>query len=257
MNVLLLDAGNTRVKWAVVDTDEPGKLQFPGVCAHSAAGFSPQLRQGWVGLPRIDKVLIGCVAGDDIVAELDKVIIDQWGLSAEVLKSQESYAGIVNGYTKPEQLGVDRWLAMLGGWRLLEEPVPLWIVDCGTAVTIDYLDCDGNHRGGLILPGLAMMRDGLTLSAAALKTPGHEDPLLLDSIGGLARDTNTALSVGTTTTLVASLDRIVSDFALGDQAVRVITGGDASIIGPCLAGDWLLQPNLVLEGMAVYAEETG
>jgi len=252
MKVLLLDAGNTRLKWAYIDTPAAGELRATGVCSYADNGFPAQLQSAWGALPGIDKVLLSCVAGDAIKSVLGDIVRRCWGVSPDLLRSETAYAGIINGYTDPSQLGVDRWLAMIGGRLSLAAPAPMWIVDCGTAVTVDYVDRDGHHRGGLILPGLMMMHERMTATTAALKTFHSDEPNLPESVDELATDTASALARGIMLTLVASLDRIVST---DDTGVRIISGGDGAVIAPYLSGRWLSRPNLVLEGMAVYAEE--
>lgn len=263
MKVLLLDAGNTRLKWALVDTATADQLQSIGACSYADAGFPEQLQSAWGELPRVEKVLLGCVAGDAIITTLDEIVRRNWNVSLDRLVSETAHAGIINGYTNPGQLGVDRWLAMIGGRRSLGGPSPMWIVDCGSAVTIDYVERNGRHRGGLILPGLMMMYERMTAMTAlksfnfdAFCLPGAVAGLVKNGLAkdGLATDTASALCRGIMASLVASLDRITGT---DENDMRIITGGDSALIGPQLSGHWLIRPHLVLEGMAVYAEECG
>jgi len=259
MKVLLLDAGNTRLKWAFIDTAASGQLLSTGTCAYTDNRFPEQLQSMWAGVAHVDKVLLGCVATADIIAALNDVVRQRWGVSLDILRSEAAYGSIINGYNDPRQLGVDRWLAMIGGRCALAEPASMWIVDCGTAVTIDYVEHDGRHRGGLILPGMKMMCEMMTSTTAALKDIRSDTLCLPETVAGqgldaLATDTASALTRGIMISLVASLDRIT---AADEGGVRIITGGDGAIIGPHLNGHWLVRPNLVLEGMAVYAEEYG
>lgn len=254
MKVLLLDAGNTRLKWAFIDTAAAGKLRMTGSCSYADSEFLKQLQSTWGAAPRVDRVLLSCVAGDTIISALNDTVRHCWGVSPDVLGSEAAFAGIINGYSNPHQLGVDRWLAMIGGRRSLAGPAPMWIVDCGTAVTIDYVERDGHHRGGLILPGLMTMHERLTATTAALKAFNSETLNLPETLDELATDTATALARGIAISLVASLNRVTSTDVAG---TRIITGGDGAVIAPYLDGHWLLRPNLVLEGMAVYAEECG
>jgi type III pantothenate kinase len=257
MKVLLLDAGNTRVKWAVVDMLEPGSLLSTGSCGYGSGGFPERLARQWAGLPPVDRVLLSCVAGAPVSTVIADAVRDDRGLAVEVLRPERACAGVTNGYDDPGQLGIDRWLALLGG-RRLAGAAPAWIVDCGTAVTVDYLDRHGAHRGGLILPGLAMMREGLSTATAALgdTAASHAGRVIPEPLVSLARDTDAAVTGGTMIGIVASLDRIVADFAADNQVVRIITGGDSPVIAPHLDGRWFVRPNLVLEGMAVYIEES-
>jgi type III pantothenate kinase len=256
MKVLLLDAGNSRLKWAVADTLKPGSLSTTGVCGYGNDGLPERLAQYWAGMPPIGRVLLSCVAGQHVVSSLADTVRDQLGLAIDVLRPEGACAGVINGYTDPGQLGVDRWLAMLGG-RRLSGAAPAWIVDCGTAVTIDYINRHGEHCGGLIMSGLTLMPERLMLATAALGDTVIGDVNVTGPLVSLARDTASAVMGGAMISLVASLDRIVADIDASDEVVRIITGGDGPAIAAHLAGHWFERPNLVLEGMAVYAEESG
>ena len=129
----------------------------------------------------------------------------------------------------------------------------LCIIDCGSAVTIDVLAGDGEHQGGLIIPGLGLMRDSLTEKIQTDANVRTESTISL-----LARDTWSAISGGTLYTLVAAIDRITTDLRNEMKAnlICIITGGDAKDLLPLLSGEYIFRPNLVLEGLAVIANET-
>jgi len=256
MNILLLDMGNTRLKWAVLQKGlDQNPLGQYGDCRHAGGDMAQILTKAWSGLSGIGQVLLASVASDEIEAEVWSWVERVWGLPVELLRSPASGGGVVNGYAEPDCLGVDRWLGLVGARQLTAAPV--CVVDCGTAVTIDRLDGSGFHQGGLILPGLAMMAQALTLGADRLPGDiGLSELIAAQNVAGLARDTTSGLAAGVLTTLVAAIDRIVVDVDRDDGASAwVLTGGDGLLLQPLLAGQWLYRPNLVLEGMAHIAGE--
>ncbi len=259
MKVLLVDAGNTRLKWAVKEIDadsgsNPDELAVGRSCQYSITTLQEQLQTIWAELPPIDKVLLASVANVQIEHNIRQFITDYTGAGVQVLNSQPSGGGIQNAYHHHGQLGVDRWLAMRGGWKRRPAAVPLWVVDCGTAITIDYVDCTGQHLGGLILPGLGMMARQLSQDASQLDYgQGGLEVMQENEVAELARDTATAIRVGVMTSIVATIERVIARYP--DSGFRVITGGDGERIHPLLSGDWHNYPHLVLEGLAAVAEE--
>lgn len=246
---------------------DPGqdRLGHYGRCYYAGQDLAAQLTDLWAGLPVVGRVMLASVASSVFNQELDGFLQQRWGLSAEPLVSAAAGSGIVNAYAEPLRLGVDRWLAMVAARRLCVGPV--CVVDCGTAVTVDRLDANGRHQGGLILPGLAMMIEALSAGADNLSAVASiGDPVIGDQgpsqpgggfvVARLQLDTASAVSAGVLTTLVAAIDRIVSEADRTEGvATHVLTGGDGARLLPLLSGQWLNRPHLVLEGMAIKAEE--
>ena len=272
MKVLLLDAGNSCLKWAVLDnqlsrdsTPDHERLTRFGRCRYAGEDLGATLTEHWSDLPGIGRVMLATVAGESFGQEIQGLVQQRWGLSVELLVAPAVGAGIVNAYAEPQRLGVDRWLALVAAQR--ESAGPVSVVDCGTAVTIDRLDVGGRHQGGLILPGLSMMTQALAAGAARLAADaprtgsgagaiGSKGSQTEYSIASLAQDTPSAITGGVLSTLVAAIDRIVSEVdRKSGVSLHMITGGDADLLQPLLSGQWLIRPHLVLEGMALIAED--
>ena len=97
------------------------------------------------------------------------------------------------------------------------------VIDCGTAITIDVVDAAGIHQGGLIAPGIDMMRRSLAQDTAAIgpiRTGGRATALL-------ARDTTGCVNSGVMHMAGALIDRVTGDAAGYGNLEAVITGGDA------------------------------
>ena len=244
--ILLLDIGNSRVKWGLLERNEllPG-----GTAAHAGADLRAVLDGAWAKLARPERVLTCNVAGADCAQWLTDWIRAAWDMTPEFIVPQQQACGVTNAYVEPQRLGADRWAALLAAHMHI--PGTACIVDCGSAVTIDALAANGEHLGGLILPGLSMMRRALIKDTHIPDTPGYGQVSLL------ARDTGDAVTGGVLYALVAAIDRITADVAreLRGPMTRVISGGDAECVLPLLAEPYRHEPHLVLQGLAVLAQK--
>ena len=240
---LLIDIGNSRVKWGWASRSriEPGE---PFATSASLDEFPRR----WAGLPAPAQVVAANVAGAGIGDSLKAFTEQRWGLAPRFVHSQAQAFGISNGYTNPEKLGVYRWLALIGARQAGTGP---WCVaDCGTAITVDALDAEGRHLGGLIAPGLALMRAALARGTHALPLAGT------DAEVGLARDTAAAIANGARQAAAGLVERAFRDTArrLGVAPRLLLTGGDAPVIGADLEISHDIKPQLVLEGLYVIAQ---
>lgn len=243
---LLVDLGNSRLKWAWLGDD--GALSEGGRAPLGAEPLEAVLEQSFEALDAPARVRVASVRADAEADRLQAWVAQRWGITPELALPAAEGWGVQNAYTEPARLGVDRWLALVAARRRGGRPAV--VVDCGTAVTVDALDGGGRHLGGLILPGLAMMRGALQRDAHGIGDATSTEPALL------ARSTGDAVAAGTLYTLVAAIDRISGDIshALGRGTRHLLTGGDAATVLPLLAGRWEHAPLLVLEGLAATAE---
>ncbi|MGA7800138.1 MAG: type III pantothenate kinase [Gammaproteobacteria bacterium] len=251
--ILLIDAGNTSLKWAVLDADT---LQAGGCLMHAGQDVREIATRAWSELPAPERVLIGNVGGDRLARSLRAWMKRSWRLIPEFVLAGESAGGVANGYQQPERLGIDRWAAMVAARRHTEGPA--CVVDCGTAITIDVLGADGAHLGGLITPGLGLMRRSLVEATRGI-SDDDDAPLVQDGqVCLLGRDTRGAVAGGALYAAVALIDRVLADMRAeaGDHIAALVTGGDAPTVLPLLAGPVRHQPDLVLEGLAILARET-
>jgi type III pantothenate kinase len=169
-------------------------------------------------------------------------------LKPEAVTVSASACGVTNAYANPANLGIDRWAALVGAHQHYSAAV--CIVDCGTAVTIDLLTAEGEHQGGLILPGTDMLQQLLMTGTVAINDPGSSRFATL-----LASDTDAAVNGGAIYMVVAAIDRVVADMTAGHagSVETLITGGDAGRILPLLAAPAHHDPDLVLKGLAILS----
>jgi len=245
--ILLLDAGNTSVKWGL---GEGGNIVGSGGFIHRGNDINDLAERSWSVLQKPADVYIANVAGAEMERRLAGWIVKQWGLTPVFITAAGRAGGVTNAYSTPEDLGVDRWAALIGAHH--HGGGAVCIVDCGTAITLDMLEADGVHQGGLILPGVGMLQQQLLENTALTNTLRTQE-----SVSPFAMGTADAVNGGALYMAVAAIDRIVADMAsLSDAHLDVlITGGDASRILTLLTCPARHDPELVLKGLAMLAGE--
>ena len=238
---LVLDLGNSRCKWALANDS-----LMPGGAFAYGDDFTRALDNGFSALPRPQHVAAVCVAASGHLQTLAQWVQRRWGLELQPIITRAAQLGVTNAYKDPTSLGADRWAALIAARARL--PGAACVVDCGTALTIDALDQSGMYRGGVILPGLALMR------AALLRTQGVRE-VVGDAGSALAQSTADGVAAGTLFGLAGAIDRILDEQAAlrGATPQVLITGGDAQPLRALLRHAVQHAPDLVLEGVARIA----
>ncbi len=238
--IILLDVGNTNIKWTWLDTMGLGEITS---LSHQEQDIDRLLSQEWSAVAAPVQAYISSVAGQDMDNKLQGWMRRHWSLEPSFVRSRAAACGVKNSYREPERLGVDRWLSMLALHARF--PGPACVVDCGSAVTIDAIGLAGQHLGGLILPGFGLMRQALA-EHTAIALVGATKPR-----GLLARDTESAIAAGGVNAVAALVERIVREVAAESNAPveLVLTGGDAGVLQDALSMSSRIEPNLVLQGL--------
>ncbi|MCB1881346.1 MAG: type III pantothenate kinase [Gammaproteobacteria bacterium] len=242
---LLIDIGNTNLKWCWL---EGGVLSELKLKPHQQ-GASPDLPQRcWGDEKRPDAVFVANVATPILNKQIAGWIQENWALTPNFLVSEAEAFGVRNAYHKPEQLGVDRWLTLIAVRHRYS--VPACIVDSGTAITIDVIKEDGQHLGGLILPGFELMRGALLKNTHIPRVQPIKSTFDL-----LGRDTESAVASACLNSAAALVERVLHSVAgkLGMHPVVLITGSDAALLSSALTIPTQLQWDLVMSGLSVVA----
>ena len=243
---LLVDVGNTRVKWARL---EQGVLGVQRAAVHAGWGAA-DWRTHLFDDGRFDAVLVATVAGDAIAARLSEASRIAAGVVPRFVTATREAAGVHNGYADPSLLGVDRWLAVIGAFHRVRGACV--VADVGTAATVDVVTADGQHRGGFIVPGPALMVSSLVAGTSDLGTR-HESSGPASG-ARFADNTRDAMERGCRLAVAALIDRSVADAALGPGSpALLLTGGAAADVQPDLRYPAECVPDLVLRGLAVLA----
>lgn len=241
---LLIDIGNSRLKWALCDHHLHHQSAADYDQAHPEQGFE----QSWERLGEPPTAIHACnVAAPGVAEALRAWCKERWGLPVGFAATERRSGGVVNGYRDPAKLGVDRWLAMIAAWRLAKDG--LCVVDCGTAVTVDVVNSSGRHQGGLILPG----REGMQATLRQY-LPRLQDAKYLATSAGLGTDTRDAVRYGLYYAVYGALTRIADDVRAryGAHMHFYVCGGGAAQAARCLGRGCRQVPDLVLRGLAYY-----
>jgi type III pantothenate kinase len=168
-------------------------------------------------------------------------------------RSRGELDGLKSAYTQPEALGVDRWLAMLGGLQR-KRGAPFCVVDAGSALTIDFVDGGGAHLGGYILPGEALMERCLFENTGRVRFDAIDDSGALTPGRSTAEAVRGGLRLAQAGAVREAL-RLVRD-KLPEPSV-LLTGGGARNLADALHGESELLPELVFEGLLRQARAEG
>jgi type III pantothenate kinase len=238
--MLLLDAGNSRIKWALIQNGVWLYRDTVPVSDGSA------LRRSLAPLPPPGRILVSNVAGE-AVAQIIRSACAVWNCKVEFIVAQAEQCGVRNSYGQPGQLGSDRWAALIAAWQQMR--ATCLVVNCGTATTVDALSGSGEFLGGLIIPGLEMMQNSLAAGTAQLTRSGgnwKEFP----------RNTADAIFSGS---VKATVGAILQQHALlgTPKASCLVGGGAAELIRPHLGLPLQNGDDLVLRGLQLIGQESG
>lgn len=244
--MLFIDAGNSLLKWCWYDGEDLPLADYDadyGEVNKAGAELFENNNSD------IDEIVL-CNVSQQPVAQW----LADWFPAAriDVMRSEAECCGVMNGYDNPEQLGTDRWLAILGAWLLQQEAA--CVVDCGTAVTIDALDENGQHQGGMIIPGLQLMAQSLQQGTDGIELEPGDSP----QEHVLATHTRAAVESGSLYAVVALVERVATDLAQTfgrDDMPLLLCGGDAEAVAELLNIPCQLEPMLIFYGMIAVLEQ--
>lgn len=241
--VLCIDIGNTRLKWGVCELTDVSFLRT-GIVENIKNILPNELGLFFSELEPMP-VWVSSVASHELVSCLSVWVKENWGLELNNVKTELNHYKALNGYQKSSGLGVDRWLAMVAAQFRLNNNY--CIIDAGTAITIDVVDGNGNHIGGVIMPGKQLMLSALFSGADQIDEENGEFVMLADN-------TSDAVYSGVLSCLVGGVDRVLSGVIKQNKNIRfVITGGDAALLSQYSSYDMSIEVNLVLEGVGLVA----
>jgi type III pantothenate kinase len=240
---LLLDLGNTRLKCALA---APDGLASRSAFAHREPGFDAALAAWlapWRDRPGL-RAWLAAVAPDVII---DRVLAALRAAGADVrrVRTQADVLGLRVAYPDALALGVDRWLGMLA--VRARGAGPHLLASVGTALTVDAIEADGRHLGGLIAPSPDAMRQALVARAPRLDVPGG-------AVHPFADSTPDAIRSGCVLAAAALVERSLGELARrsGAEPSLWLTGGGAAALRSWIPAHRMM-PDLVLEGLACWA----
>lgn len=242
--MLLVDVGNSRIKWAIKKTTGLTSGQsFP----INLGNMAKSMTAAWEGLKNPGRVIVSNVAGAKIANGLQDWFIKHWHIEPEFAESQIEGFGILNAYVDGIKLGVDRWAGLVAMRHYYD--LPACMVDCGTAITLDLVDQKGVHQGGMIMPGVSLMRKSLLDETHAIGGFGKETEYFLAD--------NTADAVGNGTFYAAvgfaelALRRLKEEYK--SLPTVVFTGGYGQLVAARVSIPSVYDPVLILKGLSIIA----
>lgn len=259
MTTLLIDAGNSSLKWALCSN---GRLEIGDPVVYQWSSLVNQLTEAWQFFPKknisVTKIILSNVAGQQVVDALnlwrEKALpVKKAGeVAIETVVAQASAYGVINAYQQPEGLGADRWAALVAARHYIKGDA--CVIDCGTALTVDILTADGEHAGGIIAPGWEMMKSSLVINTKGIAS-GKSETLEL-----LGQTTQQAVQAGVSAACVGAVEYTLQRYQekVGVTLSCVVTGGAAQLLLPKLLSSKFgsavhHEPAWVLKGLAVLS----
>lgn len=238
MTELLIDSGNTRLKWRLVEAESV--LSSGDLLNRS---FSADAIELALSGSQVDRIYLSGVSGSGIKTDLLR-ILEKIHPEANVFvaETEPEFEGLTNSYPSPSQMGVDRWLAMIAAHREIGGGFVL--VDSGTAITCDVVCSTGEHLGGLIMPGVSSLFGALSNKTAQV---GSWSELVWPLSPG--KSTKACVEAGVSV-LLSGFTALLSEWRSTHGAL-VITGGDAQKLAAMTEGPCLIRENLVLDGLLI------
>jgi type III pantothenate kinase len=244
VNILAIDAGNSRIKWGIADGN--GWLRRAWLATSEAHTLGAALKD----LPAPSRIVISNVAGER-VRETFVQALAGYGMAPIWVAGRDAQCGVRSGYADPAQLGPDRWAGLIAAWKLYgQSGQACVVVNAGTTMTVDALSAEGVFLGGVIVPGLDLMRASLDSGTAQLR-------LQQGAFYYFPDNTADAIMSGAINALTGAIDRVCGYMEETGQgsALVVLSGGMAALIRPRLNGAVALVDNLVLEGLLEIAQQ--
>ena len=239
--MLLFDAGNSRCKWAWI---ENGIWLRQGVLDNADENAWRELHVLFSTLGTPHKILASNVAGAAVAQRL-RELCSHWPCAVQFIVAQAWQCGVRNAYAQAEQLGSDRWAALVAAWQHVHSAC--LVVNCGTATTVDALSETGEFLGGLILPGMALMRRSLLENTAQLGLPSGE-------FRDFPRNTADAIASGAIQATVGAIRQQYTLLSAKSAAHCILSGGASSGLDLYLGFAAEQVDNLVLQGLQIMGQ---
>jgi type III pantothenate kinase len=233
---LLIDAGNSNLKWVVV---EGGRWGTQGRCDYTDwSGLGAELSAG-------TECFIASVTKPEREQQL-ALLLAGAGSIPIWLTSETTFDDLRNTYRNPRQLGVDRWMGLIAARQRTRDPA--LVVSVGTAMTVDALAADGKFLGGVIVPGVTLMRQALLQGTAQIAAAAGEWK-------AFPSNTADAVQSGIVAALCGAIQQQHARLAesAGLMPRCLLTGGDAEMVLPYLSVPAEYVASLVLEGIDCIA----
>ncbi len=253
---LLIDAGNSRLKWASLNKLSLSRQRAMAYGENTPINCFAELLKSLEDDHQ--QIVLVSVLGDDFIGQASSLAKES-GLAFFSISSLAQLGTFKNAYLKPAQLGADRFVAMFAAYSQCQESVTkqnVIVIDCGTALTIDAISANGQHLGGLILPGQDLCNKSLLDATRQLDLSAEQSTHEL-----LAKDTNQAILSGSFYGISGAIQHICSTIekqvfggSKQQKITKIICGGGAEVLESQLPTDYHYKADLVMQGLKLIAE---
>ena len=252
MSILLIDAGNTRIKWAIC-SGTSSEIRVGFKTSGVLNNLSSQELSSVPNLAEITHIICSSVISKEETIEL-KNMCQHLMPSAHwhQITGTSALNQLPTKYRNPEQLGADRRAMLLGAQQLFSGKNIL-VIGTGTATTIDLL-ANQEHLGGWILPGVTLMAEMLSSNTANL-------PNIFEKISSLSKlepalSTEDGIHHGIFASQAGAIS-MAKQYAKNNNIqldLTVLSGGNANLINHHLENQHILvtEPQLVLKGLLAW-----
>ena len=237
---LQIDVGNSGAKWRVVSG---GNVIARGKYRPDDNSSRENLFSA-IGAP--GQIWISSVASEQAESDLTNMLLDKWGVQPWYARTQGETNGLLNSYTDPARMGVDRWLAMLAARKIVDGR--LCVVDAGSALTIDIVDESGLHEGGYIIPGPELMERALLLDTDQVR---FEEDVAYELSPG--KSTAEAVRHGIALAQAGAVHMVLEQMNI-DNNQLLFCGGGSAVLQNLLCNVGRYVPELVFDGLALMAK---
>lgn len=246
MRYLLVDLGNTRLKWALYQNDI---LQTIDKVSYKTTSLAQVLTRYWSSIIPPEKIILASVSKTEYFDICQHWIAQHWPeTQITIIQASANYKALQNAYAEPSRLGIDRWLNLIAVYE--KQLLPALIIDAGTAITIDMIDPYAYHQGGLTLPGIQALYQAL-LQNTPLSSQILQDNSFI--LGELAHNPEQGIQWGIHTMLIATIERLFLDYQKHYPDLKcILTGGDADSLKQYLKIPVLVDTNLIFQGLKQF-----
>ncbi len=248
MNQLLLDLGNTRIKWLSRDDNGLGPMS---ALAHADPSWAVEFAAALEQVVAPDSIMIAAVAPELLTAAALRVLATRWPhVAVRRAQSTVQLGRFVSAYGQPERLGIDRFLACAAA---AERAQPVLLLGCGTAFTVDLIDADGHHAGGMIAPSPETMR------AAVLSRTAGVHWLREGTLRDFGSNTEDALETGIWNAAAGMVERAIRNAQARQGALPLLLahGGAAEALTRVIDARVHIDPQLLMRGLCMFADQLG
>lgn len=251
MTTLLIDAGNSRLKWSSLSQGQRSPQQALAYGSHAPQVGALEHLQMLLTEQAVEQVVLVHVLGATF-AEAVEALCTQLAVPLTLVQSRAGAYGVEVVYPNPAHFGADRFVGLLAARKRLGQQAAI-IIDAGTAVTIDALQADGQHLGGVILPGLQLLSDALIRRTQAVHmsaTPFAQPKVFNDN-------TLQGMGSGCLFSLVGALEGICSRMQaqMPEPAKILLCGGDTALLSEHLRLAHQACPDALMEGLQYVVEQ--